>query len=59
MLPSRMIPGRVIGLLAFFLFSVWVIASGDPRALSFWAFLLTFAVMILLAALHKITDRED
>jgi hypothetical protein len=49
----------MIGFIAFLLFSVWVIASGDPRALGFWTFLLTLAVMILLAALLKITDRED
>jgi hypothetical protein len=59
MLLSLMIPGRMIGALAFFLFSLWVIGSGDPRALGFWAILLTVAVMILLATLFKITDRED
>jgi hypothetical protein len=54
-----MIPGRVIALLAFFLFSLWVIGEGDPHALGFWSFVLTLAVMGLLATLFKVTDRED
>jgi hypothetical protein len=56
---SRMIPGRMIGLLAFLLFSVWVIGEGDPHALGFWSFVLTLTVIGLLAILFKITDRED
>jgi hypothetical protein len=59
MLVLLMIPGRVIGLLAFFLFSLWVISEGDPHALGFWAFVLTLAVMGLVAILFKLTDRED
>jgi hypothetical protein len=49
----------VIGLLAFFLFSLWVISEGDPHALGFWAFVLTLTVMGLVAILFKLTDRED
>ncbi|MGZ5850870.1 MAG: hypothetical protein ACXWJ4_11905 [Methyloceanibacter sp.] len=49
----------MIGLLAFFLFSLWVISEGDPHALGFWAFVLTLTVMGLVAILFKLTDRED
>jgi hypothetical protein len=49
----------MIGLLAFLLFSVWVIGEGDPHALGFWSFVLTLTVIGLLTILFKITDRED